>query len=463
MRKILAEIEKLAEKFETEIYLTGGAIRDILLDREINDFDFAVKDYSERISKKFAEIISGTYLVLDKENKVYRVVKNGIDYDFTAIREDNIKKNLYKRDFTINSIALHYNFFDIIKENSFQKDDYIDRKIFVDPTGGIDDLEKALIRVVGPGHFADDPLRILRAVRFKATLDFDIETNTEKEIINKKNLIKNSAPERVRDELFKIFSINPLTEILKYMDYKLKLLTVIFPDIKYFKKQKLNMTENIDIWTHILDMLNLYYEYSLEQKVDYSPSFEKSILMKFAIIFHAYREKNFSKKNKFNLLKVENTLKDLKFSNQEINYIKTVINYNNCVLLMNKYFNLTEDQIYNFFEEVRDYAPDILFLFVLDFQSKQRLGNQYLAEVEMIDFVNNLLEKYRKMIKDIKNPILTGDEIMDVLNISEGPLVGKYLNSLKKYQALGKINEKSDAINYIKKLQLNNKNNNLEQ
>jgi len=146
MVNILDKIKKLANKYNTEIYLTGGAIRDIILGNKVNDYDFAIRDDVEEISIEFSETISGTQLELDEKNKIYRVVKNNIDYDFTALRGDSIKKDLAKRDFTINSMAIHHHNFNEIKNDNIKN--IINQKIIIDPYQGITDINNSLIRVV---------------------------------------------------------------------------------------------------------------------------------------------------------------------------------------------------------------------------------------------------------------------------------------------------------------------------
>ncbi|MGM0437184.1 MAG: hypothetical protein ACQEQD_02815 [Bacillota bacterium] len=459
MVKILEIIITLAKKYNTEIYLTGGAVRDILLDKEVNDFDFAVKNNVKEISIEFSEFISGSYIELDKENDIYRVVKNNIDYDFTALQGGSIEKDLLKRDFTINALAIPHQHFDKIKTIS-NKNEKISKKILIDPFGGIRDLNNSLIRVLGRETFDNDPIRLLRAVRFKAILDFDIEKNTEKMIFKKRKLLKNSAAERIRDELFKIFEITKTAEIVNYMENKLKLLSIIFPEIKKMKESDGSYFAEKNLWAHNIDMLNLYKKITKEKTLNYLPEEKNIVLMKFAILFHEYGKMNFPKKNYEGTKIIEEIFENLKFSNYEINYIKIIIEYYRKVFFLYDDNNLSDSKIYDFFEEVEDYAPDILFLAALDYGSMKKINNNYKKAIKFWEFINELLRKYRSMIKTINNPILTGKELMNILDIGEGPLVGKYLKKVKKYQALGKIDKKSDAISYLKNLEINKDNNN---
>lgn len=459
MVKILDQISKLAKKHNTEIYLTGGAVRDILLGLEVNDFDFTLKKNVEEISLEFSNVISGTHIELDEGNKIYRVVNNKIEYDFTALRGDSIKKDLAKRDFTINALAIPHQHFDKIKKIKNKKYK-ITKNILIDPYQGVNDLEDRLIRVLGPGIFESDPIRLLRAIRFKVILNFDIEKNTEKKLFNNRKMIKNSAAERIRYELIKIFETTKINKTVDYMENKLKMLSTIFPEIKKYKKLNSFFSSEINIWTHSLDMFSLYQKFSKEKIVDYFPDKKKSLLMKFVILFHEYDHLDFNKQDCEITRNVEEIFRDLKFSNKEIKYIMKLVKYNINVFSLYSDQNLTDSKIYDFFDNVEDLAPDILFLAALDYGSIKRIKEDYHKAIDFWEFINKLLRKYETMIKAIKRPLLTGEEIMEVLDLNEGPLVGKYMSKLKKYQALGKIDKKSNAISYLKKMEINKDNNN---
>jgi len=457
MVNILDKIKKLANKYNTEIYLTGGAVRDIILGNEINDYDFAIKDDVEKISIEFSETISGTQLELDEKNKIYRVVKNNIDYDFTALRGDSIKKDLAKRDFTINAMAIHHHNFSKIKNAN--KKNNINQKIIFDPYQGIIDIKNSLIRVVKLKSFEDDPIRLLRGIRFKAILNFDIEKNTEKLIYKNRKLIKKTAPERIRYELIKIFESSNTTELVNYMEDRVEIFSVIFPAVKILKNNDYGFSSKINSWEHVLDMLNLNNEFFQKQVINYLPKKDNIAMLKFAIIFHEYNNIINNKKISKNNKRIEDIFRNLKFSNWEIKYINMIIKYHSKVFSLYNDKNLNDSKIYDFFEKVRDFAKDILFLAALDYVSIKRLEEDGNEASEFLHFINKLLNRYDIMIKAIKNPLLTGEEIIEVLNIREGPLVGEYLKKIKKQQALGKITTKSEAIFYLNNLNFTKDNN----
>ncbi|MED3660651.1 CCA tRNA nucleotidyltransferase [Ureibacillus sp. FSL K6-8385] len=195
----LRVIEKI-ENAGYEAVIVGGAVRDYLLQRKINDVDVATSALPNEVKKIFSHTIDvgiehGTVVVLDEGSPIevttYRTEGTYTDYrrpdEVTFVRD--LPKDLERRDFTINAMA-------------FTKDGNI-----VDLYGGKEDLKNGIIRAVGDpnARFREDALRMLRAVRFAAQLGFTIEEKTMKAIQEDSDLIEFIARERIRMELSKIW------------------------------------------------------------------------------------------------------------------------------------------------------------------------------------------------------------------------------------------------------------------
>ena len=172
-----------------EGYLVGGSIRDFLMGKPFKDRDIVIKD-AEKYALNLAEKLDTTFITLDAENKIYRLVlKDKENYiDIAEQRGNTIEEDLYQRDFTINAIAYDLKY-----------DQYID------VTGGIRDIESHIIRAVKEENFIDDPLRILRAFRFMATTGFEPDKKLLVMLKKHINLIQKPAKERVHDEIMKLF------------------------------------------------------------------------------------------------------------------------------------------------------------------------------------------------------------------------------------------------------------------
>ena len=190
------KIFNLLKNTDGDIYLVGGAVRDILMGKkkisEIYDLDIIVTD---RPAKEFAEEFGknndvATVITLDDVNNIYRVVMaDKVNYiDITNPINNSLKDDINRRDITINAIA--YN----IKTSEL-----------VDLVGGVNDIEKGVIRAVSENNFVDDPLRMIRVFRFASTTGFEIEPDTRKFIDKHKGLILKPAVERRNCEILKLF------------------------------------------------------------------------------------------------------------------------------------------------------------------------------------------------------------------------------------------------------------------
>src|SRR2546423_13243063 len=145
-----------------EAWVVGGAVRDELLGRELVDLDIACRE-PERAARAYSKRSGGAPFPLSERHGAWRVaLEGGRTVDFTPLR-DGIEDDLATRDFTINAIARP-----------------LAGGELADPFGGRDDLEAKRLRAVGESVFADDPLRLLRAVRLEDELDFRLDEETER-------------------------------------------------------------------------------------------------------------------------------------------------------------------------------------------------------------------------------------------------------------------------------------------
>lgn len=209
-----------------ECFVVGGAIRDALLNREVNDYDITTNATPIEIKEAFNDfktietgIKHGTITVIMDYHHI-EITTYRIDGEYEDNRHPNnvvftqsIYEDCKRRDFTINAICFHpqtgiLDFFD-----------------------GVKDLNNKIIRSIDnpDKRFNEDALRIIRALRFSCELDFEIEENTKKSILNNKDLLNNIAIERISDELDKIFSTRNSYKIFK--EY-FEVFTTIIPEFK---------------------------------------------------------------------------------------------------------------------------------------------------------------------------------------------------------------------------------------
>lgn len=169
-------------------YVVGGAIRDLLLGREPLDADVACDD-----PRAAANMIGGRVIRLGGEEhlRAYRVVLPDHVYDFAELLDHDIDKDLARRDFTVNAMAVDLQSGDLL-----------------DPHGGRRDIERRVVRMVAPSNFDDDPLRMLKAVRMAVRYHFELDAATLEAIRDRAPKISEAARERIAYELSVIFSAN---------------------------------------------------------------------------------------------------------------------------------------------------------------------------------------------------------------------------------------------------------------
>ena len=227
---------------DVELYLVGGAVRDMLLHRVSHDLDFAIPKNAIQTARRVANALHADFYVLDESFDTARVIlsaDNGTRdiLDFAAFRGSDLNADLRGRDFTINAIA-----FDLRNQT------------ILDPLGGASDLRAKLIRACSDASLKDDPIRILRAVRQAAALDFKIEAETRKAMNQAAPLLPNISPERQRDELFKILESSRPDASLRALEM-LGVFPYLLPELSSMKGVEQSAPHVHDVWEHTLSVL----------------------------------------------------------------------------------------------------------------------------------------------------------------------------------------------------------------
>ena len=455
-------------------YLVGGAIRDALLGKTTTDKDIAIKD-AENFAKKLAEEFNGTFIVLDCENKIYRVVlEDKINFfDISELQGETIEEDLKRRDFTINAIA-----YDL-------KTDKI-----IDVTGGIEDLKNGILRHIDEKNFEEDPLRILRAFRFAATTGFKMTPELEEAIKKYLPLALNPAPERIHYEIMKLFGGDYTSQTLLKMD-DFGLLEKIFPCIIDMKKVPPNTHHHLDLFHHVVEtvrQIEIQYANADEKikehldRIDFG-GFPRINHLKLAGFLHDIGK--FStwtieggKCDKFECLynkpecvlcnarhrfiKHDDTgskmvvplLKELKFSKKQIEYISCMIKnhiYPSGVLAAPDF---NEKVKMRYIRKMEDDVIDNIILASADRLSARGVDVTDGMIKNNLNGLDALLSFYlekRETLEPLPK-LLDGNEIMSILNIQPSPLLGKIVNALHEAQLNGDITDKNQAITFIKKL-----------
>ncbi len=256
---ILEAIYKASEKMKIDTFLIGGYVRDKLLGRKVDDIDVVCIGDGITLAKKTAE-----YLGLKKKVNIFKrfgtamIKYKGIEIEFVGARKESyhfdsrkpvveqgtFEDDLNRRDFTINTLAIS------LKDRSFSK--------IIDVFGGLKHLQKELIKTpLEPEKtFSDDPLRMMRAIRFATQLNFKIEEKTFNSIKKIKERIKIVSVERITGELQKIIASPKPSTGFKYL-YDSGLLEIIFPEMaKLYGIETINGISHKDNFYHTIQVLD---------------------------------------------------------------------------------------------------------------------------------------------------------------------------------------------------------------
>lgn len=232
-KPIFKNVAKAANELGTPSYVIGGYVRDLFLDRPSKDIDFVCQGSGIALAKETAKNFSNKLKVsYFKRFGTAHFNYKGWDYEFVGARKESYRSDSRKpivedgtieddqnrRDFTINAMAIDLN------EDNFGE--------LVDPFNGMEDLKNGIIRTpLDPDTtFSDDPLRIMRAIRFACQLNFRIEEETYESIKRNKDRIKIISQERVTDELNKIM-LSPVPSIGFKLLFNTGVLHHIFPEL----------------------------------------------------------------------------------------------------------------------------------------------------------------------------------------------------------------------------------------
>ncbi len=191
---------QISQEYGASIYLVGGAVRDALMGLfHGKDFDFVADDQWQEAARLFALKSRGTVIPWDCNQMriIVREAGKTVTVDFSGFRGADIMSDLRERDFTINSMALSIT--SLFQDASPE---------MYDPLGGRKHIQEKLVQADGDACFDQDPLRILRAVRFSRALNFRIEDKTRSLMHEKAQLLTGVARERVTRELFAIFNLS---------------------------------------------------------------------------------------------------------------------------------------------------------------------------------------------------------------------------------------------------------------
>ena len=446
----------IRNNFSEEIYLVGGAVRDFAMDKTSLDRDLIVAGVDARdFAIRIAEFFNAVFVPLDEVNRIYRVVlPDKINYfDITNPVEGSIDKDLARRDLTVNAVAVNLSTMEI-----------------VDKFNGLNDILNKQLNSVSEKNFIDDPLRILRAFRFMSVLGFKMSDELMCIIKKHINLLNLPAVERINYELLKLLGGNFAYDTLLSLD-NTGGLEVLFPFVSELKRVPPNTHHHLDLFYHSLETVRQIQLLYLNAEKEVQSHLEE-------VSFGAHPRLAFLKLagfmhdiGKFSTWSIEEEtgrhrfikhddagaklavpfLKKMNFSNKQIDYLTSMIKNHMYPSQVISAPELNEKVMMRYVRKMEDNSIDVIILAMADRFSA--LGEAVTEDMvnQNISGLQNLMNFYIS-VKDSLEPLpklLTGNEIMSLLNIKPSPLLGKIITALHDAQLSGDVMTKEHAIDFV--------------
>lgn len=449
-KKIFEIITDIAKRNKLEVYIVGGYIRDYLLNIKSSDIDILVIGDATKFGNNVANSLEtqlsavyenfGTALLNHKTYKIEFATARSESYDRDSrkptIRKSTLEDDLARRDFTINTLAVRLG---------------SDGKL-IDNFNGIADLKNKIIRTpLDPNKtFFDDPLRILRAIRFASKFNFSIEENTLSAIISNKNRLledKVVSQERITNEFLLTLSTDKPSIGLNLL-YLTGIMEIIFPEIsalsgidqrnEYHHKDVLhhtfNVVDNISKYTD-----NIWLRFSALVH-DIAKPKTKKFINKSGWTFHGHEE--------LGARMMKKIFTNLRLPFSRINYVEKLIRLHlRPAALADS--NVTDSAIRRLAAEAGNELEDLLMLCRADITSKNpEKVKKYIDNYNNVE--KRILEVQKKdELRNFQSPI-RGDEIMRIFKISEGKAVGIIKKKIEDAILDGIINNNYDeALDYL--------------
>ncbi|MHB8278661.1 MAG: CBS domain-containing protein [Candidatus Humimicrobiaceae bacterium] len=403
IKNILDVISNLAKELKYKVYLVGGIVRDILLNKPNLDVDIVVEGDGINFSNKLAPMINAkiwthkkfktSVIVLENKRHIDVATARVEYYDKPAalpnVEEANIKQDLYRRDFTINSMAISLN------KSSFGT--------LIDYFGGRRDLKRKKIKVMHKLSFVEDPTRIFRAVRFEQRFSFKIDSQTESLIKSaiEMEIISKLTGVRIRDELVAILEEDhPEKPLLRLYEYR--------------ALQKINISLKIDAkFENKLKKILAGYD---ELKGFYGESIKKWRLI-FSLLLSDF--------HKDSLIR---WCGGMKVKNKDTEIILNATQMQGSLIEKLAGSRLSNSELYLL---LKNSSPEL--------------------QVILYSFGSNIKKNICRYVRDIKDSrlMIDGEKLMEI-GFKHGVEIGKILNTLLILKLDGKIKSREEEIQQAK-------------
>ena len=442
---ILSKLSDLAKEKKVPLFLVGGYIRDLFLGSHRKDYDLALPGEAFSFLPMMEEVLHFRFFKIGKEvtNTVtYRIMKNDLSFDLTFFQTRTIEEDLRRRDFTINAIA-----FCLLNETFHWVD------------GALEDIEKKVIRAVSNLSLDQDPLRMLRAIRYFCTLDgFVLDEGLQEEISFKRQEITQIPGERIKMELDHILLSSRPAPGMKSL-YESSLLLTLWPEMKGLEELGQNEYHHVDVLSHTLLMVGKIVwasDWTALNGRKISLDQDDWLSLHYAALFHDIgKQDTYSKNEKgrihfyhhesFSCQRAEKIMERLRFSNPMRHRILRLIQ--NHMRILNLSQETKEMALKRLVNQIGDEIPLLVLHTLADKEASRGILSVQIDEVVEAHCLR-ILELFEEKGIVHPLPLITGYDVM-ALGYPPGPIVGRILNSIRLKQVDGEIKTREEALEVL--------------
>lgn len=458
--QVISKVLSFIADQNSDAYFVGGLVRDELLGRTVKrDIDLAIDGDAVELARAFADAQGGAFYLMDEEHNVARVMLGETYVDFAQLR-GGMRNDLSSRDFTVNAMARR-----------------LGSNELVDPFHGERDLSDKKIRAVSDDAFKNDPVRLLRAIRFAGELEFALDPHTEELIRRDAKLLAYAPMERARDELCKILALSNASEWLRLAD-SLGLVESLLPEIAALKATTQSAPHAFNVFDHTLRVLDEvetiqssnYAQVADEKFVSQlqshfshpaSSDHSRSMILRMATLVHDVGKpmtRSVDKQGVVQFYEHEargaeisgEIMRRLRFSNDETELVTKIVLHHLRPSLLADEPKVTNRAIYRFFRDAGDAGIDVCVLALADRRGTYTAETSDKHDSHLRSTLALLVDRFYGSTRAVVAPpsLVDGRELMTELHLAPGPRIGELLEAIREAQVDEQVKTREDAIAY---------------
>ena len=468
-----AALEVLARLLgpERQAWVVGGAVRDALAGGGPGDLDIAVPSGAVALARELADLLGAAFHVLDAERGAGRITGGGEhdwqgpQIDIADFRAPDLIGDLRGRDFTVNALAIAVRPLVAAGEADVE-----------DPTGGRADLQARTVRLCAPRSLADDPVRVLRAARFRAQPGWTLDPAVEGAAPRAAPDLSRASGERVRDEILAMLAGPASAAGLRLLD-SWGALEVLLPECAAMKATAQSEPHRFDVWEHSLRAVEAA-DVVVSRVSELEPWGEalaghlgeplgdgatRSEALKLAALLHDVAKPEtrsveagrtrFLGHDALGARRVIAIAERLRLSGRMAGVLERLVRHHLRPMHLAQSGAVSRRARYRFFRDLGDDTRDLLLLALADAAALR--GDSPLAvwNGPAGTIVRELMAGHAEEAAALSAPpLLDGREAMEALELPPGPEIGRLLRLLREAQAVGAVATREAALAYIRRM-----------